>query len=70
MNWVHIATVPGQIEAEMCRDMLLSAGISAMIGQGDTSTFLGISSNPIRIMVDEDEHEKARDVLDQLRKLD
>jgi len=67
MNWVHIATAPGQIEAEMWRDILVDAGVPALVGQGDFTTFLGVSASPVRVLVDKKNMEKAFEVLRSLK---
>ena len=67
MNWVHIATSPGQIGAEMWRDILVSAGVPAVIGQGDFTTFLGVSAFPVRVLVDKKNQKMALEVLRSLR---
>ena len=65
MKWVHLTTAPGQMEmeAEMWRDMLLEERVPAMVHQGDLAGFFPVSSQPCRIMVAEDELERAREVL-------
>ena len=37
-----------------------------MIGQGDTSSFMGISLNPVRVMVFDEDLERAQQVLAEL----
>ena len=66
-GWVALDTVPDQIQAEMIRDVLVESGVPAMIGQGDTSSFMGISLNPVRVMVHGEDLERARRTLDELR---
>ena len=57
---------PDQIQAEMLRDLLIEYGVPSMIGQGDTSSFMGISLNPVRVMVFEEDLERAQQVLAEL----
>ena len=64
MTWVYLTTAPDQIVAEMWREILLGEGISALIRAGDTSSFMGVSNYPCRIMVDEDDQERAKEVLE------
>jgi hypothetical protein len=66
MKWVYLATARGQLEAEMWRDMLVAEGIPALVRQGDTSAFLGISAYPCGIMVAEDRLEHAKEIIDTL----
>ncbi len=57
---------PDQIQAEMLRDLLIASGVPAMTGQGDTSSFLGVSLQPVRVMVFEQDLERAKQVLEEL----
>ena len=50
MRWVHFTTAPDQLVAEMWRDLLKAEGVSAQVRAGDTSSFLGVSTYPCRIM--------------------
>ncbi len=67
MKWVHLATAPDQLVAEMWRDILTQNGVPALIRAGDTSTFLGVSAYPCRLMVDEPHLQTARQVLRDLQ---
>ena len=64
VKWVHLTTAPDQLQAEMWRHMLTEGGISAVVRPGDTASFLGVSAYPCRIMVAQDQRERAREVLD------
>ena len=63
MNWTYLTTAPDQLIAEMWSQLLRDRGISAMVRAGDTSSFLGVSAYPCRILVDTDEVSRAREVL-------
>ena len=62
-KWVHLTTAPDQLVAEMWRDLLMDEGVSAIIRPGDTSSFMGVSHYPVRIMVREHHLERGREVL-------
>ena len=64
MKWVDLATAPDQLHAEMWRDLLVEKGIPAVVRPGDTSTFLGVSAYPCRVMVAEDRLERARELIE------
>ena len=64
--WTYLTTAPDQIQAEMWRDMLVKEGVPAVIRPGDTSTFLGVSVYPCRILVADDKLERAREISDRL----
>ena len=63
MKLVAAATAPNQIQAEIWRDMLIESGMRAAVHPGDTSTFLGLSPKPCRIMVAEEDLESAKEAL-------
>ncbi len=63
MKWVHLTTAPDQTIAATWRDLLNQEGVSAVIRASDVSSFLGVSLTPCRIMVPEEEMERAKDVL-------
>ena len=65
MSWVVVTTAPDQLVAEMWRNLLIGEGVSARIRDGDTASFLGVSGYPCRIMVREEELDRARAVLDE-----
>ena len=66
MKWVYLTTAPDQTIAEMWRGLLNEEGISAMVRPSDAVSFLGVSPYPCRLMVPEEEIEKAREVLEPL----
>ena len=63
MKWATAVTAPTQTQAEIWRDMLIESGMRAAVHPGDTSTFLGLSPKPCRVMVAEEDLESAREVL-------
>ena len=65
MKWVYLATAPNQLEAEMWRELLASEGFAVAVRGGDTISYLGMSTYPTTILVDEAQHDEARKVLDE-----
>ncbi len=65
MKWVHLTTAPGQLQAEMWRDLLVEEGIPARVHPGDTASFLPVSSHPCRILVPEEQLDRAREVMEE-----
>jgi len=63
MRWTLLTTAPDQLTAEMWKELLVNNGIAAILRPQDVSSFLGVSSQPCGIMVDERRLEDARDVL-------
>lgn len=63
MKWTLLITAPDQLTAEMWKELLVNNGIQATIRPQDISSFLGVSSQPCGIMVDDRRVEEARDVL-------
>ena len=64
MKWTYLTTAPNELEALMWRDLLVEEGVSAMVRPGDTASYLGVSAAPCRIMVDEDQLQKAAEILE------
>lgn len=62
-KWVHLATAPDQITAEIWIDILRDNGLRAMIRPSDAVSFLGLSTYGCRIQVSEEDLEHAREVL-------
>jgi hypothetical protein len=62
-NWVHLATAPDQVTAEIWVDILRDAGIAAMIRASDAVSFLGVSSMGCRVLVMEADRDRARETL-------
>ena len=63
MKWAYLITAPDQIVAEMWRDALIERGVPAVIRAGDTTSFLGVSAYPCRLLVDEESLEESRRIL-------
>ena len=63
MKWVHLATAPDQITAELWVDILRNSGIAAMVRPSDASSFLGVAAFGCRVQVAEEDLEQAREVL-------
>jgi hypothetical protein len=66
VKWVYLATAPDQLVAEMWRDMLAEEGVAALVRAGDTSSFLGVSAYPCRLLVAEHQLERAEAVMREL----
>jgi hypothetical protein len=62
-KWVHLATAPDQITAEIWLDILRQQGISAMIRPSDAVSYLGVSAVSCRIQTPEEDLERAREIL-------
>jgi hypothetical protein len=62
-RWVHLATAPDQITAEIWVSLLRDAGLRAMIRPSDAVSFLGVSAYGCRVQVPEADLDSARDVL-------
>ncbi|MDA1215869.1 MAG: DUF2007 domain-containing protein [Chloroflexi bacterium] len=65
VKWVVVATAPDQITAESWRDLLVDANVPAHLQPGDTSSFLGVSGLPCRVMVPETLLQEAQDILNE-----
>ena len=63
-HWVHLATAPDQVTAELWLAILRDAGITAMIRPSDAVSFLGVAGFGCRVQVAEEDVEEARAVLD------
>jgi hypothetical protein len=63
MKWVYLATAPNQLEGEMWRDLLMNEGFTVVVRGGDTSSYLGMSNYPSTILVDEEQHDDAKKLL-------
>ena len=64
MEWTHLTTTGDQLSAELLVQALLEEGIEALINAGDTSSFLGVSGNPCRVMVNAEHWLRAMTLLD------
>ena len=63
MRWVTLVTAPDQLAAEMWSELLNQHGIPTLVRAGDTSSFLGVSAYPCRILVDDEYLDEARQFL-------
>ncbi len=63
MRWVIIATAPDQMTAEMWSELLRADGVPAQVRASDTSSFLGVSFLPCRVMVPQGHEAEAIAVL-------
>ena len=63
MKWIVVATAPDQMTAEMWSDLLRADGVPAQVRAGDTSSFLGVSFYPCRVMVPQGHEAEAIAVL-------
>ncbi len=63
MKWVILTTAPDQLVAEMWRVLLLEEDVAALLDAGDIASYLGVSANPVRILVRQNQIEAARNVL-------
>ncbi len=66
-RWRLLATAPDQLTAEMWREMLRQHGIPVVISPGDTSSFMGVSPFPCRLMVAGGYLEQAQEILAGLK---
>ena len=64
MKWVYLAAAPDQLVAEMWRGLLEDSDILAMIKAGDTTSYLGVQPFTCRLMVPEEDVDRAREVLE------
>ncbi len=62
-SWLQLATAPDQLTAEMWLGVLREYDIPAVISPGDTSSFMGISPFPCRLMVAAGYLKQAREIL-------
>ena len=66
MNWVHFATAPDQLTAELWVAILRDAGLAAMVRPSDAASYLGMAAFGCRVQVAEEDLDRAREVLDEL----
>ena len=64
-RWVHVATAPDQLSAEMWVELLRGQGIPAMIKAQDAVSFLGVSGMSCRVVVPRENLAEATQVLQQ-----
>ncbi|MCL0029021.1 DUF2007 domain-containing protein [Dehalococcoidia bacterium] len=63
MSWINLTTAPDQIVAEMWSRILRDHGVPAMVRAGDTSSFMGVSTYPCRVIVSSEHVGRAWEVL-------
>ena len=64
-RWVHVATAPDQLTAEMWVELLRGQGIPAMIRPQDAVSFLGLSTTACRLLVPREHLAEATQALQQ-----
>jgi len=64
-RWVHLATAPDQLTAEMWIELLRGQGIPAMINAQDAVSFLGVSSMACQVLVPRENLAEATQLLHQ-----
>jgi len=62
-KWVHLAMAPNSTVAEMWIDILREEGLQAMIRPSDAVSFMGVTAVECRVLVVEEDLERAREVL-------
>jgi hypothetical protein len=63
VRWVVLATAPDQVTAELWIAILREEGVTAVIRSSDAISYLGVSGFGCRVLVAEDDFERARDIL-------
>ena len=63
-NWVHLATAPDQITAEIWVSILHDNGIAAFVRPSDVTSYLGVSALGCRVQVREGDLEEARSLIE------
>jgi len=66
-KWLLLTTAPDQLTAEIWKDILLQQGIPAMVNPGDTTSFMGVSAFPCRLMVARGYRQQAQEILASLK---
>ena len=66
MSWTYLTTAPDQLVAEMWARLLQDNGVACMVRPGDTTSFLGVSANPCRLLVRAEDLDRARELLRDL----
>jgi hypothetical protein len=64
-RWVHLATAPDQLTAELWVGILRDAGVAAMIRPSDAVSYLGVAAFGCRVQVVEEDLERARGLIDE-----
>ncbi len=64
-KWLVVRVAPDQLTAEMWVDLLLEAGVSALIRPSDAVSFLGTSPLSCRVLVPKEQLAEAETVLSE-----
>ncbi len=64
MIWTNLTTAPDQLVAELWSRILRDHGVPAMVRAGDTSSFMGVSTYPCRVLVDSEHVDRAWEILE------
>jgi hypothetical protein len=63
-KWVHLATAPDQITAEIWVSILNDNGIGAFVNPADVPTYLGVSALGCRVQVRASDLDDARSLIE------
>jgi hypothetical protein len=63
-KWVHLATAPDQITAEIWVSILHDNGIAAFVRPSDVMSYLGVSALGCRVQVREGDLDEARSLIE------
>ena len=63
MEWIILVEAPDQLTAELWEDILHQEGIPARLAPQDVASYLGTSGMPCRLLVPEDDGDRAAEVL-------
>lgn len=63
--WTEAAVAPDQVVAEMWQEYLADQEVPSMLEPSDVVSFLGVSGNPVRLLVPEDLLEEAQRLIDE-----
>ena len=72
-NYVTVYVANGQLDAEMVRGFLESAGIPAIISQESVGKVFGLASGPlgeVNVLVPEEKTNEARELLESMERGD
>ena len=63
-KWVHLATAPDQITAEIWVSILHDNGIAAFVRPSDVMSYLGVSALGCRVQVRQGDLDEARSLIE------
>jgi len=63
-KWVHLATAPDQITAEIWVSILHDNGIAAFVRPSDVMSYLGVSALGCRVQVRQGDLDNARSLIE------